>query len=311
MIKATGIQYMRRFYLLNSPMTYDPQTISRSVMFIANKAEGHHLSVERYADSLPKATPDNVLAPEYLITQALRFNYEVHHPFRALKGGHLEIMEMAHGKAAVLPNSPQSPSELQTAMLALPRKPNGPPSNMTFEQLEKRIMDDYGFASRVLKTSALLTDAYFLYTPSQIWLAAHLLADEPITLLYLSTKTQPSNPLHEKLLSTVRACAALLSSHRTFNPEHQTPEEKAARDKQEKEEISFLMKKLRHCRDPDKIDLVKLNQAQKRDAVADGGLEENKAKRRKVARENYQKEADDFWGPELPKGENGAKAAGS
>jgi cyclin H len=280
-------------------------------MFIANKAEGHHLSVERYAASLPKTTPDNILAPEYLITQALRFNYEVHHPFRGLKGGHLEMMEMAHGNAAILPNNPQSPSELQTAMLALPRKSDVPASSMTVPQLEKRIMDAYGFASHVLKTSALLTDAYFLYTPSQIWLAAHLLADEPLTLLYLSTKTNPSDPIHEKLLSTIRACASLLSSHRTFNPEHQSPEEKAARDKQEKEEISFLMKKLRQCRDPDKIDLVKLNQAQKRDAVADGELEENKAKRRKVARETYQKEADEFWGPELPKGENGAKATAS
>jgi cyclin H len=185
---------------------------------------------------------------------------------------------------------------------------------MTVPELEKRITDAYGFASHILKTAALLTDAYFLYTPSQIWLAAHLLADEPLTLLYLSTKTAPENPIHGKVLSTIRACAQLLSSHHSFNPEHQTPEEKAARDKAEKEEISFLMKKLRHCRDPDKIDLVKLNQAQKRDAlVADGELEENKAKRRKVARENYQKEADEFWGPELKKTgtENGTKADGS
>jgi cyclin H len=49
------------------------------------------------------------------------------------------------------------------------------------------------------------------------------------------------------------------------------------------------------------VDLVKLNQAQKRDAVLEGGLEENKAKRRKVDRETYQKASDDFWGPELPK----------
>lgn len=66
------------------------------------------------------------------------------------------------------------------------------------------------------------------------------------------------------------------------------------------------MKKLRLCRDPDKVDLVKLNQAQKRDAVADGELEEHKAKKRKIARESHQKEADEFWGPELNK-ENGAK----
>jgi cyclin H len=259
------------------------------------------LGVERYAASLPKTTPEDILAPEYLITQALRFNYEVRHPFRGLKGGHLELIEMARGNATTPSSISQTPSELQRAMLELPRNAKGPQTKMSLPELEKRITDAYGYASHILKTVALLTDAYFLYTPSHIWLSAHLLADEPLTLFYLSTKTPPSHPMHAKLLATLRSCASLLSSHPTFNPPNQTPEEKAVRDKKEKEEMSALMKKLRQCRDPDKIDLVKLNQAQKRDAVvAEGGaLEESKAKRRKVARENYEKEADEFWGPEL------------
>ncbi|ORY17636.1 cyclin-like protein [Clohesyomyces aquaticus] len=262
-VTATGIQFLRRFYLFNSPMTYEPQTISRSAMFVANKTEGHHMPLEKYAAGFPKATSEQVLAPEYLLVQALRFNFDIRHPFRALKGGHLDMIEMARGNA-------------------------------------------YTFASHILKTAALLTDAYFLYTPSQIWLSAHLLADELLTLFYLSTRLPPSSPLHSKTLTTLRSCAALLSSHHTFTSPTTSAADKAAKDKKEKEEVQLLIKKLRQCRDPDKLDLVKLNQAQKRDAVDGEGLEEKKAKRRKLEREGYQKEADSFWGPELPRRENGA-----
>jgi cyclin H len=312
-VTATGIQFLRRFYLLNSPMTYFPQTISRSAMFIAAKCEDHRITAERYASSLPKTTPESVLAPEYLITQALRFNFDVKHPFRGLKGGHLEMMEMARGNA---PLPPKSSSEAQTrssevieqGMRRLPRKPNGPAANLSIPDLEKRVTEAYTHASHILKTSALLTDAYLLYTPAHIWLAAHFLADEPLTTFYLSTKVPSGSPVHAKILKTIKSCADLLSSHHTFS----SPS--ATQSKADKEEISRLMKKLRNCRDPDRIDLIKLQEGKKRDALAtaeegENGevkLEESKAKRRKTAREGYEKEADDFWGPALPVRKEGA-----
>ncbi|KAF2181651.1 cyclin-like protein [Zopfia rhizophila CBS 207.26] len=308
---ATGVQYLRRFYLYNSPMTYEPQTISRSAMFIANKTEGHHLTLEKYAAGLTKTSTEQVLAPEYLIVQALRFHFDVRHPFRGLKGGHLEMVEMAKGNAAILPTLGKSAKELQAEMQKLPRKAGGPPTNTTIKDLEKRVTEAYGHASHILKTAAILTDSYFLYTPSQTWLSAHLLADEPLTHFYISSKFPPpatSNPTYTKLLSKLRECAALLSSHRSFTSSSTSKEEKEAREKKEQAEVQQLIKKLRHCRDPDKMDLVKLNKAQKRDAAEGGQLEESKAKRRKLEREGYQKEADEFWGPELPKMENGAKA---
>jgi cyclin H len=292
-------------------MTYDPQTISRSIIFIANKAEGAHLTLDRYASSLPKTTPDSILAPEYLIVQALRFNYEVRHPYRALKGGHLELAEMAKGNARLLPSETKTPAQVREEMLKLPRKVGGIEKTSNQQELDKRVLDAYSFASHILKTAALFTDAYFLYTPSHIWLAAQLIADEPLTLFYLSTKSPSTSPIHIKLLKTIRSCAEMLRTHRTLSSPNQTPQEKEALDKKEKEEISVLMKKLRQCRDPDKIDLVKLNQAQKRDALASGGddVEESTAKRRKITKEQYEKEADDFWGPELSKngGANGLK----
>jgi cyclin H len=301
-VVATGVQFLKRFYLFNSPMTYEPQIISRSAMFVANKTEGHHMSAEKYAAGLNKTTTDQVLAPEYLIVQALRFTFDVRHPFRGRKGGHMEMISMAQGKGVAPPMCGKTSIELQADMLHLPIKPAGPHNRMTPRDLESRITDAYTKASRILKTAAILTDAYFLYTPSQIWLSAHLIADEPLTTFYISTKfPSSSDPTYVKLVNTLRACAKLLQSHRSMSQVKSSEEETKSAEAKEQAEVQQLIKKLRHCRDPDKIDLVKLNKAQKRDAVDNGELEESKAKRRKLQREGYEKEADAFWGPELPK----------
>jgi len=280
-------------------MTYHGQNISRTAMFLACKTENAHQSVETFASNFAKATAEQILAPEYLIVQGLRFNFEVKHPFRGLKGGHLELMEMARGSYEG-PNHVEegmTSADLQGRMLSLPRKAHGPATKATVQDLEKRITDAYGFAAHILKNAALLTDAYFLYTPSQIWLSSHLLADEPLTLFYLSIKLSTSSPLYTKLLTTLRSCASLLQSHRTFNTQR-SPDV----DAKHKATVKSLIEKLKSCRDPDKVDLVKLNQAQKRDAVMGEGLEEHKAKKRKVERETYEKAAEDFWGPVLEKG---------
>lgn len=300
MMQATCIQFLRRFYLYQSPMTYHGQNISRTAMFLASKTENAMQSVETFSTNFKKVTAEQILAPEYLIVQALRFNFEVKHPFRGLKGGHLELMEIARGSYEG-PNcidEGMTSADLQLRMLQLPSKST---TKATMQDLEKRITEAYGFASHILKNAALLTDAYFLYTPSQIWLSAHLLASESLTLFYLSVKLPSSSPIYAKLLATLRACAALLSSHSSFQATTLSKADIEARDAKHKAEVKRVIEKLKSCRDPDKVDLVKLNQAQKRDAVAEGGLEENKAKRRKLDRETYEKASDDFWGPELKK----------
>ena len=54
------------------------------------------------------------------------------------------------------------------------------------EQLISRIQTAHGLAKDILKTSALLKDAYFLYTPFQIWVASLLIADLPLFNLMLN-----------------------------------------------------------------------------------------------------------------------------
>lgn len=308
-LQATCIQYLRRFYLYNSPMTYHVHNISRTIMFLATKVEVHNLKVDEFAAFFTSAnvTTESILAPEYMVMQGLRYNLDVRHPFRGLAGGCMEMLECAGGRYAG-PGG-RSSEEVQAQMLALPKKTNGPAATWTVENMQTRVKNASFYASRTLKEAALLTDAYFLYTPSHIWLAAHLLADEPLTLFYINLKLppSPSSPLHAKLLSTIRACATLLSSHRLYTNASLPQDEKLAREAAHQADVKRLINKLKLCRDPDKIDLVKLNQAQKRDAVSadGGGLEESKAKRRKLERESYEKESDAFWGPEL--GKDGGK----
>jgi cyclin H len=167
--------------------------------------------------------------------------------------------------------------------------------------------ESYAKASHILKKTAPLTDVYFLYTPSQIWLSAYLLADEPLVLFYLSVKLPSTSPVYDKVIAALRECASMLSSHRSYRKLDAPKEEQARMDAEHKAEIKRLIKKLKTCQDPDKVDLVKLNQAQKRDAVQGSDLDEHKAKRRKMGRETFQKDSDAFWGPELSKnGDNPA-----
>ncbi len=284
-------------------MTYHVQNISRTVMFLAAKVETHHLSIGKFADffNSVKVTPESILAPEYMVMQGLRYNLDVRHPFRALSGGSMEMLECAAGRY----KGPGSGADVQTKMLQLPLKMKGPPVRTTAANMEDRIKKATFYASKTLKEAALLTDAYFMYTPSQIWLAAFLLADEPLTLFFLNLKVPPSSPLSGKLIATIQKCAKMLSSHRLYMAAKLPKEDSKAREATHQAEVKRLINKLKMCRDPDKIDLVKLNQAQKRDALQGGELEESKKKKRKLGREQYEKESDAFWGPELSK--NGAK----
>lgn len=301
-------------------------------MFVAAKVEGQPPDIADYASKLPKTSVDDVLAPEFLVMQGLRWCLDVRHPFRGLKGGHLEMVAMAVGKYAVPPSSssqvkkeegnedgdaqadPLDPATLQQRMHTLPLTPSGPASNMTQDQLLSRLTHAYSFASSILKTAALLTDAYFLYSPSHIWLSAHLLADAPVTQFYLSTKIPTSSSQYDKLMKTLHACAALLASHTScpspapaasclHSEEFETDPQvaKALTPEQEKAETSRLLKKLKACRDPDKLDLGKLNGGQKREGAGEEESADPKAKKRKLERDGFAKASSEFWGPEIKK----------
>ncbi|KAK7531327.1 cyclin-like protein [Phyllosticta citribraziliensis] len=291
---AAAIQYVKRFYLFNSAMVYDPKKIMPSCLFLATKTEVNFISSATFASKLPNKTAEDILAPEYLIIQALRFTLEVRHPHRGLDGANLELMDMAKGQAALLPGSSTSAQEIQADMMRLPSEPNGVPTHGDEASLLSRVKAAWGTARETLKTVATFTDVYFFYTPSQIWLAALFLADEPLSLFYIDTKfplaNGAANPaildLKHKVVATVRACAEMLQAGHVEEP---------------REEIGRIARKRDACSDPEKADLIGLHAAQKRGGALEGQVDENAAKRRKLEREQSQQQAEEFWGPELKK----------
>ncbi|KAF4547185.1 Cyclin-like protein 3 [Elsinoe fawcettii] len=298
-VKATAVQYLKRFYLTNSAMTYPPKEIYKSVLFLASKTEGVHMTLGEFARRI-KSNQEDILAPEYKIIQSLRFTLDVRQPFRGLRGCLMELLNIANGDAPVLSNTSSGAADQRKALSSLP-----PPSAPAFapsttlsswvlsQPLPDRAHVAYTSARQTLDAPALLTDVYFLYTPPQLYLAALLLADEPLVNFYLSSKL-PSNPpassngnghtaepsLLEQVKSTLLSCAQMLADH-DKNPV-MTKDERAA-----------LEERLEVVRDPATKDLVGMHK------VAKGGTgeeQEEKAKRRKEERERAEREGDVFGG---------------
>lgn len=271
MKQATAIQYIKRFYITNSLMTYHPTDILKTALFFATKTENHYFRLTKFADAIGKTKPEDVLASEFLLTQGLRFTFDVRHPFRALEGAVMEMQALAHAGIPVLPGG----------AVVEDRPPN----------MDRRVKDAHGKAREYLKTSALLTDVYFHFTPSQIMLASLTIADPELTKWYITNKFPKNNnntaaaDMCEKVLGTVQKCADML---RTVEP---TSEPSAL----ERKELQALAKKLKKCRNPEKIDLVGLQRA-KREGE---GEDEKIIKKRKMEREQSAKEGEDLFGPEI------------
>lgn len=278
---------MKRFYLSNSPMTYHPKEIMATALFLSTKTENNYRPLADLAAQLPKTTKEDVIAPEFLLTQGLRFTFDVRHPYRGLEGGYMELLALANGNGITMSDSADMSAKIQKDMMQL--KPVRGENTMhgSAQKLVQRLEKSKAQADGILKTSALLTDAYFLYTPSQIWLSALFLADEPLARFYLDTKFPTPSTLKLKLLKTIQACVDLLRSSPS-----------AAPGEAEISQLVKIDKKLYMCRNPEKIDLVGINKAQKREGGEDG-LDDKVIKKRKLEREKSEKEAEDVFGPAL------------
>jgi cyclin H len=271
-VQATAIQYLKRFYITNSLMTYHPTDILKTALFFATKTEHHYFKLTKFADAIGGTKPEDVLASEFLLTQGLRFTFDVRHPFRALEGAVMELQAMSNGDVQSLPGSTVKWEKLR--------------------EMEKRVKNAHGKAREYLKTSALLTDVYFHFTPSQIMMASLVIADPELTEWYIGCKFRtdvpPAAEMQKKIMGTVKNCADMLKS---VDP---SLEPSAA----ERKELQGLAKKLKKCRNPEKMDLVGLQRA-KREGE---DLEDEKiAKKRKMEREKSAKEGEELCGPEIKK----------
>jgi cyclin H len=169
-------------------MTYHPKSIMLCCLFLACKADHFYLSLRRFIDSVDPdggVTEDDVKAPEFLLLQGLRFTLEVRHPMRGLQGGVADMMRLVkEGK--------------------LGEKVD-----------ERRVGKAADKVKGLLKREAQMTDVYFLFTPSQIWLGAWWAVDQGVAEGYLRVKVgelgeKAEGELGEKVIETVKRCAEVL-----------------------------------------------------------------------------------------------------
>lgn len=281
-------------------MTYHPKTLMFTSLFLATKTDNYFVPlnsfVEQVAQQDKKTTAEDIIAPEFLLTQGLRFMFDIRHPFRGLEGGVMELLAIVEGQGDPGPNRTQTAAELQNAINKLAPGPKGA------LPIKNRIAEAHTLTKELLKNAALFTDAYFLYTPSQIWMSAFMIADEPLAQFYIDTKV-PSPPaqsnfmnpeteaflttlasIRPKLLATLSSCAALLRSYTATSNNPDTMKE-----------LRRIGKKLYQCQNPEKMDIVAMSKAQKREDVNEEELEAAR-KKRKLEREMAEQEAGEVFG---------------
>ena len=237
-------------------------------LFLATKSDHWHISLHKFVSRIGNTTEEDVKAPEFLLMQGLRFTLDVRHPMRGLEGGVGELLAM-----------------IEDAVLFADEKDR--------HAAQKRVGGAAERASNILRTAAQMTDVYFLYTPSQIWLAALQVADHDLVNNYLAKKLDHIGAegilLREKVMKTLSSCAGLFASYKS-------PDD----DPAEAKEMKRIGKKLHLCQNPEKIDLVAVTRAkaaEKREGV-DGSDAEKTQKKRKLERESLRKDGEVF-GPDL------------
>ncbi|KAL1304500.1 hypothetical protein AAFC00_003489 [Neodothiora populina] len=293
-VKATAIQYLKRFYLTNSVHTYPPKEIYKSVLFLASKTEGVHMTLGDFARSI-SSKPEQILAPEYKIIQALRFTLDVRQPIRGLRGSYMELESLAHGKFEPMPfiAASKTPRDLQRDMASLAAPTPSclsdwsPTSPGEEKALVARAWAAYTCARTILDNAALLTDAYLLFTPPQIHLAALKLSDTPLLDFYISLHVPSTHPAGPQILETISRAAELM---RDFD--------KATQIMSKDERVS-VERRLEDVRDPSTVDLVRRHEEAKRGGAVEGVVDEQLAKKRRLAREASLKEGEDLFGPSL------------
>lgn len=255
-------------------MTYHPKQILTCALFLATKTDHWHIPLAAFVEKIPGTEEKDVRAPEFLLMQGLRFTLDVRHPMRGLEGGIGEILKLLEEKII---------------------RVEGPDPKTRVGKAADR-------ASQLLRVAAQMTDVYFLYTPSQIWLAALVAADTDLSTEYLASKMDHLGPaaanLRAKLESTIRSCAGMLSAYKSEDDANE------AEQKEMKREMKRIGRKLHLCQNPEKMDIVavtKQKAAEKREG-SESDME-RVLKKRKLERERLEQDGDVF-GPSLKSSNN-------
>lgn len=136
-VVATAFIYMKRFYLHESCMEYHPRNIGVTCAYLACKVDEFNVSIDQFIKNVNgdcRKAQKTILSNELLLMKKLHFQLTVHLPFRAVEGFLIDL------------------------------RARYPPARDKTELMVPEI-DDY-------LEKSMFTDACFLFTPSQIALAA-------------------------------------------------------------------------------------------------------------------------------------------
>eukprot|EP00794_Sanderia_malayensis_P007855 gene7855-8705_t len=135
-VYGTALMYFKRFYINTSPMEYHPKELMYLCIYLAAKVDEYNVSIVQFIQQLAP-TYNNVgefiISNELLLMQKLHFHLTVHNAYRPMEGFLLDIKTRC--------------KELEDPEQYRPKT-------------ERFIV------------RALITDAFLLYTPSQVALAA-------------------------------------------------------------------------------------------------------------------------------------------
>jgi cyclin H len=283
-VTATAIQFLKRFYLTHSLMEYAPKKMMPTALFLANKTDNQMHSLDTFLREahkirgLESLTRDSVLGPEFLFTQALRFHFDVRHPYRALKGITLEGQQLAHicnGHKAPDGWSRISDQDIRDRLLEEGR--------LQPKDFERRFLSGYEKAKDYLSTKALISDVYFHYSPSQIAFAAWHCVDPDFITKFLDIKLTGVVPAKErfKIVDAITACAEMLQTVTVLQDN----------------DLRAMNKKMIKA---NKFNAQGLADAKSKKRSGADGVDERKIKKLKLDREANEKAGNDLFGPSLP-----------
>jgi len=166
-IEATAVSYIKRFYLRNTVMDYHPKNVMLTALFLATKTANFPISLEVYTKHIPKTAPSDVLDLEFLVAQSLAFEFTVWHAHRALWGIWLDVQTLPDATADLKP-------------------------------------DLYNSALGHIRASRL-TDAEFVYTPSQIAIAAFSMVAPDLARRWFESKHSQEHNVCWAVIEDVRS----------------------------------------------------------------------------------------------------------
>ncbi|TGZ84286.1 hypothetical protein EX30DRAFT_338819 [Ascodesmis nigricans] len=164
-VRGTAITILHRLYLHLSPVTTHPKTLLLPILLLAMKTELGGTSISQFIRTAEEVglstTKKELQSPELMIAAGLRWSLTVRHPWRGLDG----------------------------AMVVLIREFG--------DQEDARIRKASQKARQWLTGDCFMTDAGFLYTPSQLLWAALWAQDQELIDRYM--KGRFSDEVAEKI----------------------------------------------------------------------------------------------------------------